>query len=161
MRKTLLIIVLIVACASCGAIHTIPIETTTEVHYIDSIRYQIRDSIRITEATRYKDMAWLGDSLKIQGSRSRCWAVADTARGAIVGGLEEDRVEEKTRIVYRDRWKVRDSLVFRDVPIEIEKPVEVIKIPWIFKVLSGIGLLSIIGIALWVFLKFKGFGILK
>lgn len=145
--------------ASCGAIKEVPVETNVETHYIDSIRWEIKDSVRITEATRYRDMAWLGDSLKIQGARSRMWAVADTTREALIGGLEEDRVEEKTRIVYKDRWKVRDSIVFKEIPKIVEKPVETIKIPWIYKVLSAVGLLSIIGIALWAlwrYLRNKG-----
>lgn len=139
--------------ASCGAIKEVPVETNVETHYIDSVRWEIKDSVRITEATRYRDMAWLGDSLKIEGARSRMWAVADTTREALIGGLEEDRVEEKTRIVYKDRWKVRDSIVFKEIP-KIVEPVEVIKIPWIYKVLSVVGLLSIIGIALWVLWKY-------
>lgn len=155
------IMLLLLLVVGCGSVKTVPITTNTEVHYVDSVRYEIRDSVRITEATRYRDMAWLGDSLKIEGNRSRCWAVADTARGAIVGGLEEDKVEERTRVVYRDRWKVRDSLVFRDVPIEIEKPVEVIKIPLVMKILSVVGLLSLAGLIIWLVGKIKGFDILK
>lgn len=151
----------VLLCLSVGGCKTVyvPIETGTTVNVKDSIRWEIKDSVRITEATKYRDMAWLGDSLKIEGQRSKCWAVADTTRGAIVGGLEEDRVEEKTRIVYKDRWKVRDSIVFKEIPVEVEKPVEIIKIPWIYKVLSAVGFLSIIGIVLWVlwrYLRNKG-----
>lgn len=145
----------------CGTAKNVPISTDVKVEIKDSTVIHIKDSLRITEATRYRDMAWLGDSLKIEGNRSRCWAVADTARGAIVGGLEEDEVSERTRVVYRDRWKVRDSLVFRDVPIEIEKPVEVIKIPLVMKILSVVGLLSLAGLIIWLVGKIKGFDILK
>ena len=107
----------------CGTIHHIPVETNTEVNIKDSTIFHVIDSIRVTEATRYKDMAWLGDTLSIQGSRSRMWAYADTTKEAIVGGLEEDEVKEKTRIVYKDRVEYRDSLVYKEVPV----PVEVVK----------------------------------
>lgn len=152
-RAFLAVVLLCLSVGGCKTVY-VPIETGTTVNVKDSVRWEIKDSVRITEATRYRDMAWLGDSLKIEGARSRMWAVADTTREALIGGLEEDRVEEKTRIVYKDRWKVRDSIVFKEIPKIVEKPVEVIKIPWIYKVLSAVGLLSIIGIALWVLWKY-------
>lgn len=142
------------AVASCGHIKHLPTETTTQVNLKDSTILHIKDSIRYHEATRYKDMAWLGDTLKIEGSRSSAWAFADTTRECLTGGLEEKPYEERTKIIYKDRWKVRDSLVYKEVPVEVEKPVEIIKIPWIYKVLSAVGLLSIIGIALWALWKY-------
>ena len=145
----------------CKTIQYLPINTDTQVHYVDSIRYEIRDSVRITEATRYRDMAWLGDTLSIEGKRSSMWATADTAKGAIIGGLNEKEVEERTKVIYRDRWKTKDSLVFQDRPVPVEKPVEVIKIPLVMKILSVVGLLSIAGLIIWLVGKIKGFDILK
>jgi hypothetical protein len=98
-------------------------------------------------------MAWLGDSLKIEGARSRMWAVADTTREALIGGLEEDKVEEKTRIVYKDRWKVRDSLVFKEIPIEVEKPVRYTP-RWVWWSLA-FNILTILGFVLIIYLKIK------
>lgn len=125
---------------SCGAMKHTPTNTSTEVHVKDSTVLVYKDSVRITEATRYKDMAWLGDSLKIEGLRSRMWAV--TARGAIVGGLEEDKVEEKTRIIYKDRLVYKDSLVYVEKPV----PVEIIKEKKVYP--RWLVLLSILGIIL-------------
>ena len=152
-RAFLAAVLLCVSVGGCRTIQYIPIETGTTVNVRDSIRWEIRDSVVIREATRYKDMAWLGDSLRIQGQRSRMWAVADTAKGAIVGGLEEDKVEEKTRIVYKDRWKVRDSLVFKEIPVEIEKPVRYIP-RWVWWSLA-FNILTILGIGLIIYLKMK------
>ena len=106
--------------AGCGTIKYVPVETNTEVHVKDSTVYHVLDSVRITEATRYRDMAWLGDTLKIEGSRSRMWACADTTKEAVLGGLEEDEVEERFKIVYRDRVEYRDSIQTRDVPVPVE-----------------------------------------
>ena len=126
--------------ASCAGPKHIPVESITEVHYKDSIRWEVRDSLVIREATRYRDMAWLGDTLQIEGSRSRMWAVADTSREVMVGGLEEDKVEERYKIIYKDRWKVRDSLIFKEVPVEVEVPVKTHypyeKYLWIISILS-------------------------
>lgn len=162
-------LVLIVACGlavgSCGQIKYVPVNTTTQVEIKDSTVLHIKDSIRYTEATRYKDLAWLGDSLKIEGQRSRMWAVADTAKGAIVGGLEEDPQEEKHRIIYRDRWKTKDSLVFQDrpVPYEVTKEVKIIPKFWIitgvFGIICMVLLLTFIGLKIYRF--FKGRNILR
>lgn len=144
----------VLLCLSVGGCKTVyvPLETGTTVNVKDSIRWEIKDSVRITEATRYRDMAWLGDSLKIEGARSRMWAVADTAREALIGGLEEDRVEEKTRIVYKDRWKVRDSIVFKEFPKIVEKPVRFIpRWTWYSLILNFI-LIALMG--LWIYVKF-------
>ena len=96
--------------AGCGIIKPVPVETNTEVHVKDSTVYHVLDSVRITEATRYRDMAWLGDTLRIEGSRSRMWAYADTTKEAVLGGLEEDEVEERFKIVYKTNWKIKDSI---------------------------------------------------
>lgn len=164
-RKTLLIIVLIVACASCGAIHTIPIETTTEVHYVDSVRYEIRDSIRIIERSRWKDYGGLLDTVRVTGNHSKAEAYLDTTLNIINAELEESPREEKTRIIYRDRWKTRDSLVFKDrpVPYEVTKEVKIIPKFWIitgvFGIICLVLLLTFIGLKIYRFLKGKNFKI--
>lgn len=142
---------------SCGAIHHLPKEEVV-ITYKDSTILNIKDSIRITEATRYKDMAWLGDSLKIEGQRSRMWAYADTTKEAIIGGLEEDKIEEKTRIVYKDKIVVRDSIQRVEVPVPVEVIKEVKFVPWYHKLLSAIGLISILFLGLKFYLRFRNAG---
>lgn len=138
---------------SCGQIKHLPTETTTEIHYVDSVRYEIRDSIRIIERSRWKDYGGLLDTLRIRGNRSEMKAWTDTTNNILNGSLEEDPQEEKQRIIYRDRWKTKDSLVYVEKPVPVEVTKEVIKVPWIYKVLSAVGLLSILGIALWALWK--------
>ena len=135
----------------CGTIKPVPVETNTEVHVKDSTVYHVIDSIRITEATRYKDMAWLGDTLRIEGSRSRMWACADTTKEAVLGGLEEDKVEERYKIVYKDRVEYKDSLVYQEVPVPVEVVKEVTP-KWAWWSL-GVNLLFMIG--LFLFIKFR------
>ena len=151
----------VLLCLSVGGCKTVylPIETGTTVNVKDSVRWEIKDSVRITERSRYKDYGGLLDTLRIIGERSRSTSYIDTTLNILNSELVEDPVEEHYRIIYKDRWKVRDSIVFKEIPVEVEKPVEVIKIPWIYKVLSAVGLLSIIGIvlwALWRYLRNKG-----
>lgn len=137
----------------CGIIKPVPVENNTEVHIKDSIVIHMVDSIRITEATRYKDMAWLGDTLKIEGSRSRMWAYADTTREAVLGGLEEDKVEEKIRIVYKDRVSYKDSLVLKEVPVEVEVVKEVT--PRWAKYLLAFNILFLIGVGVKVWFRLR------
>lgn len=144
------IMLLLLLVVGCGSVKTVPITTNTEVHYVDSVRYEIRDSVRITEATRYRDMAWLGDTLAIEGKRSSMWATADTAKGAIIGGLNEKEVEERTKVIYRDRWKTKDSLVFQDRPVPVEK-IKVEKVvPKFWKFFGWVGMLSVLLLAGWI-----------
>lgn len=148
-------ILCVVLVTGCKTPYYVPIESNTEVHIKDSTAVHWIDSVRIHEATRYKDLAWLGDTLNIEGQRSRMWAVADTTKEVILGGLEEDPVEEKTRIIYKDRWKVRDSLVYveKPVPVEVEKEIKVYP-KWMI-VLSILGIISTMVLSFQIYLKLK------
>lgn len=145
----------------CSTIKQVPISTDTQVHYIDSTVINIKDSVRIIERSRWKDYGGLLEELRIRGNRAEMTAWIDTTRNIINGSLEEDPLEEKTRIVYRDRWKVRDSLVFKDrpVPVEITKEVKVIPKFWKFTGIVGIlfliGFLTITGWKVYKFFKFR------
>lgn len=145
-------------CGSCGVIKPyVPIETNTEVHIKDSTIYHFLDSVRITEATRYKDLAWLGDTLKIKGQRSRAWAYADTTREVLIGGLEEDKIEEHTKVVYKDRIEYRDSIRNVEVPVPVEVVKETKVYPKWLVILSILGVIStsILGISIYLKVKRK------
>ena len=143
-----------VSMQSCKTVY-IPISNGTEINVKDSTVYHYIDSVLIKEATRYKDMAWLGDSLKIEGQRSRAWAIADTLKGCLLGGLDEDEVKEKVRIVYKDREVLKDTTIYKEIPIEI--PVETVKkvYPRWLVVLSILGVLSTAVLAFQAYLKIK------
>lgn len=134
-----LIVVCGLAVASCGQIKQIPVNTTTQVEVKDSTVFHIKDSVRIIEKSRWKDYGGLLDTLRIRGNRSEMRAWADTTRNIINGSLEEDPQEEKTRIVYRDRWKTRDSLVFKEVPVEVPVEKEVRIIPKFYRIMTILG----------------------
>lgn len=144
------------AVSSCGQCKHLPSETaTTTVNIKDSTVLHIKDSVRIIEATRYKDLAWLGDSLKIEGTRSRMWAVADTTKEVLIGGLEEEKVEEKTRIVYKDRIEYRDSIQVKEIPVEIEKEKIVKVVPKFYLFFTILGIIFSILSLFKVYLKVK------
>lgn len=152
------------AVGSCGQIKYIPTENKTEVNVKDSLVINIKDSVRITERSVYKDYAGLLDTLRIKKNGvASMTAWADTTHNLINGTLETEPQEEKTRIVYKDRWKVRDSLVFKSVPVEITKEVPYVPKFWrvtgIFGIVCLVLLLTVIGWKVYGF--FKGKDILK
>ena len=153
MKKIALLITVFIT--ACSIIKPVPIETNTQVHIKDSTVYNYIDSIRIHEATRYRDFAWMNDTLKLRGNRSRAWAVCDTLKGCLIGEIEEDKVEEKTKIIYKDRIEYRDSIrnVEVPVPVEIEKEVKVYP-RWMI-VLSLFGIVSTLVLGFQVYLKLK------
>ena len=127
------------AIASCAPTHHLPSEQTV-VNYRDSTILHIVDSIRVTESVHYKDLAWLGDTARIKGVHSSAYAYADTAKQAIIAGLDEEPQKERTKIIYRDRIQYRDSIQKVEVPVEVvkEKVVKVVPTFWIIMGIAGI-----------------------
>jgi len=143
----------------CKTIQYVPIRTDTQVEVKDSTVFHIKDSVRITERSRWKDYGGLLDTLKIRGNRSEMRAWTDTTNNILNGSLEEDPQEEKTRIVYRDRWKVRDSLVFKEVPVPVEVTKEVKVIPKFWRVTGIFGIVCLV--LLLTFAGWKVYGFFK
>ena len=138
----------------------IPIETGTTVHVIDSTAIHWIDSVIIHE-TRYRDFAWMGDTLNLVGSRSRAWAVADTLKVAIVGEIEEDPVEEKTRYIYKDKLVYKDSIVYKEKPVPVEITKEVKVIPKFWRVMGIVGIILSCVLVCTGYFKLRGKGFLK
>lgn len=153
MKKIALLITVFIT--ACSIIKPVPIETNTEVHIKDSTIYNYIDSIRIHEATRYRDFSWIGDTLKLNGNRSRAWAVCDTLKGCLVGEIEEDKVEEHSKVIYKDRIQYRDSIQYVEKPIEIPIETEVKVYPRWMIVLSLLGIASTLVLGFLVYLKIK------
>ena len=151
----LLIAVCGLLCGSCGAIKPLPAETATTVHVKDSTIFHIKDSIRIHEATRYRDLAWLGDTLKLRGNRSRAWAVCDTLKGAIIGEIEEDKSEEKIKTIFKEKIVYKDSIRVEEKPVPVEVIKEVKVYPKGLVILSILGTISILVLIFILYIKIK------
>ena len=140
MKKFFLIIGILAGILSCKTIY-VPVETDTQVHVIDSVAIRYLDSIRIYEATRYREMGWLNDTARIKSSRGNiAWAVADTAGERLTLGLEEAPFEEKTKYVYKDKIVYKDSLVYKEKPVPVEIVKEVKVVPKFWRVFGIIGI---------------------
>lgn len=143
----------------CGTVKTVVVEGKTEVktHYVDSVRWDVRDSVIYIEKSVFKDYAGYLDTLRLEGSSgtvAKAWN--DTSYHIITGTLEEQpRVLRETKIEYRDRLVERRDTTYIEKPIPYEVEVIKKKIPrWVWFSL-GLNLITIIGIALKLYLKFK------
>lgn len=153
----LLIAVCGLGIGSCGAIKEVPAETATTVHVKDSTIFHIKDSIRITEATRYKDWAGLLDTLKIDSgsgkSHMRAWA--DTTRNLIAGELTEDKSEEKIKTIFKEKIVYKDSIRVEEKPVPVEVIKEVKVYPKGLVILSILGTISILVLIFILYIKIK------
>lgn len=153
MKKWLIILVTALAIFGCKS-QFVPIQDSTQVNIVDSVAIHYLDSVRIVEQVKIRDYKpWL-DTLRLQGNRSRAWAVADTTKELLVGELQEDELVEKVRYEYRDRWHYKDSIRKVEVPVRIK--VTEYKTPkWSWWSLV-INILGVIGLCFFIYLKVKG-----
>lgn len=139
---------------SCKTVY-LPSSSSTETHIKDSTVWNIKDSIRVIERSRYKDYAGLLDTLRVKGNRSSSKSWIDTTRNVLNTELVEEPIEEKTKIVFRDRWKTRDSLVYVEKPVPVEVQVEKKVYPKWMIVLSLLGVLNTCLLGFIGYLKIK------
>ena len=143
---------------SCKTIY-VPAETATTVNVIDSVAIRYLDSIRVTELWKVRNYAWK-DTLFLVGNRSRAWAAIDSTRelDILVGELEEDAVEEHTKVIWRDKVKYRDSIQVERVPYPVEVPVEKKVTPKLYPWSLALNLVFILLILGYAYIKVKGIG---
>lgn len=152
MKRILLIISLLLA--SCSPLHHLPSEQTI-INIKDSTVLHIKDSTVIREATHYRDMAWLGDTVKIKGSHSSAYAYADTTKEAIIAGLDEDEVKEKTKIIFKDKLvEVHDTTKI-EIPVEVVKEKVIKVVPGFWKFFGWLGMASLLAAIVVLLMKFK------
>ena len=154
MKRFLSIIILAVTLLACGPVKEIPIETRIEYTYIDSLR--IKDSTVVIPIERIVDVVPAYDTLKMETSMARSSAWVDTTTHTLKGNLE-NKQGVQYKYIYKDRIEYRDSLVYRDVPVPVETiktvhPKYEVWLWWWFA-------LSVAGIALFIFMKIKGFNL--
>ena len=137
----------------------IPAETSTTVTVKDSIRWNVIDSTRIIEKSRYKDYGSLLDTLRTDGQRSHSKSWIDTTFNILNTELVEDPIIEKTRIEFRDRIEYRDSISYveKPVPYEVDKPVPYV--PKFYRIFSIIGVILTAVLGVLGYLKLRGSGL--
>ena len=137
---------------SCSPKVLPPIETHTQIR--DSVVVSYRDCTIVVPIERVVDIVRPYDTLFLSTSLAKAKAYIDTTTHTLKGEIENTQ-EVKYKYIYVDKIKVKDSLVYVDkpVPYPVEKTVKVV--PWYMKVLSFIGTISIIALAIFIVLKLK------
>lgn len=126
---------------SCKTIQYVPVETIKEVHVKDSV-YVTDTLVRVElERARLSDFVDVGDTLVLQTDLARSTAFIDTTAGKLKGTLENIKPYVEKPIPVQHKIEYRDTVLKVEVPVpvEVEKITKVV--PWIYKVLSVIGLL--------------------
>lgn len=150
MRKFLIFLSLIaVLFTACAKKIYVPIEKEVFVHTKDSIYLRDTTIQYKIEKEYLRDYTGLLDTLRLSTNYSDFMAFVDTTNNLLKG---EAKNKEKTVDVpaqVESKVQYRDSIIYQDrpVPVEVEKIVKVV--PWYAKILSGLGIIFLILLALW------------
>ena len=155
-KKIGILAVSVLMVASCGITKPVVVRDSTNIiiNYKDSINF-IDSLIEVPVYKEYyKDYADMLDTLNLETSLASAKAYLDTANKKLNGEIRN----KDTSIPYQIKWKERivykDSIVYQKE--EIPVPVEVVKtkhpkyewILWLW------GILSLLGLAAFIYLKF-------
>lgn len=155
------ILIILSIISSCGVIKPTlpPSSDSTVVHVIDSIAWHDSTIFHVVPKEIYNDYTSLLDTLKLNTSYSEFESWVDTNSNVLKGTAKNivDKVpvqiKWKEKIVYKDSIKV----VKEPYPVEVEKVIR--KAPWYNWILwpfAVFGLLSLLLLAVKIYLKFYG-----
>ena len=146
---------LVLGVGGCGV--TRPTTTTTQVvyEYRDSIRWKDSTILVPIPVERYVDVVPVYDTLRLETTVASASAYVDTLTHTLKGRLVNKPDSIRTIVKFKDRLVEvrRDSLVVREVPVEVEVPVRYV--PKVYKWCLVWTVLSVVLVALWVYLKLK------
>lgn len=148
----------------CKTPYYTPINTSTSTSVKDSVALVIKDSVRITERSRWKDYGGLLDTLRIRGLRSQLVVWNDTTKMLINAQLEEDPVIERTKVIYKDKEVLKDTTIYVEVPVPAPAEIkEVEVIPKFWLITGVIGIIETLLLLFFSYLRLKktGFDITK
>lgn len=147
-------VLLVAFISSCSVIKPIPVNTNTETiyNYIDTLI--IRDSTVLIPKYVVKDVVPDYDTLKLATDLAEAQSWVDTSTHTLKGQIQ-NKNEQQTKYIYRDRIVYRDSIQIQEK--EIPVPYEVIqyKVPkWCWWNLAYSILLTI-GVVLYILRRLK------
>lgn len=142
----------------CSTVKYVPIQTDTVVNYVDSVRYEVRDSVVIREKNIYKEYASFLDTLIMDAegiAKAKAWN--DPMLHMIQGTLETEPQKTQYKTIYKDRIVQKDSIITQEIPVPVEVIKEVKYIPKVYKYAFAFSIMSIIGLIVFLYFKFKNF----
>lgn len=144
MKKSIFFLIFFLILASCSPkVIYQPVETIKEVHVKDSV-YVTDTLVRVElEKARLSDFVDVGDTLVLQTDLARSTAFIDTTAGKLKGTLENIKPYVEKPIPVQHKIEYRDTVLKVEVPVPVEVEKKVVVVPWIYRVLSVIGLLAL------------------
>lgn len=157
MKKWIIALALAITLTACKTVY-VPVETNTSTNVKDSVEIHIKDSLRITERSRYKDYGRLLDTLRVDGKRSHSKSWIDTTFNILNNELVEDPIEEKTKIITKTEYKDSVRTVEKEVPYPVETVTEKRVYPRWLVILSILGIVetAVLGVIGYLRLKSSG-----
>lgn len=136
----------------------VPVEHTEYVTVRDTTVLHRTDTLVQIPEVSIADYIDLNDTLRISAPFAEMSAWVDSTFNKVAGTLKQGgklpvQVIEKERLVYRDSIQVKEV----PVPVEVEKIVK--HVPWIYRVMTGIGFVAIGLLFGWLLGKFLFKGI--
>lgn len=156
LKKILPLIIVLCFISSCGITSQVPIETI--INYKDSTIVHTVDSIVYTPIYEVKDIVNQLDTLHLETDLAAAQAYLDTSLNLLKGSIKNKK-EQQVKYIYKDRIQYRDSIQIKEVPVEVVKEKIIRKAPWYNWILwpfSIIGFVSILLLAIKLYLKFYG-----
>lgn len=156
MKKIISLLILFLIISSCGVIKEIPVETI--INYKDSTVVNMVDSIVYTPIYEVKDIVPVYDTLHLETDLAKAEAYVDTTIHMLKGNIKNKK-DQQVKYVYRDRIQYRDSIQIKEVPVEVVKDKIIRKAPWwnwILYPFALFGLVSILLLAIKIYIKFYG-----
>lgn len=143
MKLSTFLLIFFLILASCKTIQYVPVETIKEVHVKDTtilrdttIQYRI-------EKQYVRDYTGMLDTLKLSTDFAEAEAFVDTTNNVLSGSIRNKDKVLNIPTQYKERLVYRDTVITKEIPVPVEVEKKVVVVPWIYKVLSVIGLLAL------------------
>lgn len=151
-------IALIIGMTACSTIKYVPIEEKTEVktHYVDSVRWNVRDSVVLIPKEVYHTYGDLLDTLTMETKYAKAVAFVDTTHHILNGHLESKAtLEIKTHTEYKDKIVEKTDTLYLEKPVPYEVTKEVKKVPsWCWWLLA-LNICAFAVFSIKIYLKLK------
>lgn len=151
-------IVAIFLLGGCKTIQYVPIKGDTEVVYKDSVITRL-DTLYLyrKEIERVRDFTGLLDTLRLEtkGARATAYIDTSTSPALLKGTLEDKNVPMEVVVPTKEEYHLKDSSTHQQIPIPtvITEVKEVKYVPWIYKLLSSIGLITLVTVMISLGIK--------
>ena len=126
----------------------------TEYVYRDSLVVKT-DTFTVNKIERVRDYTGLLDTLRLENSAAVSTSWVDTTNSTLKGQLEAKPVKIPVQI--KEHYVYRDSIrtVEVEVPVEVEKIIEKKHVPFLAKLFSLFGIVSILYFGIRLYFKLK------